>query len=90
MSYKRAPTQRLRGGIPWDMHMRAYEAYCKLYGKQQALIEGGCRGGFGIGELDMLILGWRDELERRDGVKLVRDPRYPPRGEEHLMPERRP
>lgn len=59
---KRAPVQGFSAGIPWEMHLRAYDAYCKLYGKQQALIEGGCRGGFGTGELDRLIPGWRDEL----------------------------
>lgn len=62
---KRAPVQGLAGGIPWSMHLKAYEAYCKKYGAQQALIdlEGrGCRGGFGTEELDMFIPGWRDEL----------------------------
>lgn len=62
---KRAPVQGWHGGIPWDMHLRAYEAYCKAYGPQPALcdLEGkNCRGGFGTSELDMFIPGWRDEL----------------------------
>ncbi len=60
---KMAPVQGYFAGIPWDMHLRAYDAYCKQYsGGQQALIEGGCRGGFGVGELDRYIPGWRDEL----------------------------
>lgn len=65
---KMAPVQRFSAGIPWDMHLRAYDAYCKKYGAQPALIdlEGhGCRGGFGTGELDKFIPGWRDELEER-------------------------
>lgn len=66
MSEKRAPVQGYVQGIPWEMHLRAYNVYCKRYGPQQALIdlEGrNCRGGFGTGELDMFIPGWRDELE---------------------------
>jgi cell division septum initiation protein DivIVA len=57
-----APVQGYAAGIPWAMHLRAYDAYCKLYGKQQALIEGSCRGGFGVEELDSFIPGWREEL----------------------------
>jgi hypothetical protein len=62
---KKAPVQGYAPGIPWDMHMEAYAAYCKKYGKQDALIEGWCRGGFGTEELDMFIPGWRDEIKRR-------------------------
>lgn len=59
---RRAPVQGLTGGIPWSMHLRAYDVYRKKYGDQRALIEGDCRGGFGTGELDMFIPSWRDEL----------------------------
>jgi len=59
---KRAPVQGYSAGIPWSMHLRAYDAYCKRYRPQPALIEGGCRGGFGTEELDMFIPGWREEL----------------------------
>jgi hypothetical protein len=62
---KRAPVQGFRGGIPWSMHLEAYDAYCKKWSKQEALITGGCRGGFGTGELDMLIPGWREKLSER-------------------------
>lgn len=62
---KHAPVQGYSAGIPWDMHLRAYDAYSKRYSPQKALIEGGCRGGFGVGELDMLIPGWREELSVR-------------------------
>jgi hypothetical protein len=40
-----------QGWCPQAVTMRAYEVYCHLYGRQQALVEGGCRGGFGVGEL---------------------------------------
>ncbi len=59
---KLAPVQGFQPGIPWSMHLRAYDAYCKLYGPQKALIEGWCRGGFGTCELDKFIPGWREEI----------------------------
>lgn len=31
--------------------LRAYEVYSKVHSPQPALIEGECRGGFGVGEL---------------------------------------
>lgn len=41
-----------RGGkAPTAVTLRAYEVYAHVYGPQRALIEDGCRGGFGIGEL---------------------------------------
>lgn len=63
---KIAPVQGYASGIPWSLHLKAYEVYCKFYGSQDALIDlagRGCRGGFGVGELDMFIPGWRDEVE---------------------------
>jgi hypothetical protein len=43
---------RVRGAqAPQTVTMRAYEVYCELYGKQEAMVTGGCRGGFGAGEL---------------------------------------
>ncbi|MBB3010628.1 hypothetical protein [Cupriavidus alkaliphilus] len=36
---------------PKVVTMRAYEVYCHLYGEQEAMVTGGCRGGFGSGEL---------------------------------------
>ena len=59
-----APVQGYSAGIPWAMHLRAYDAYCNLYGEQQSLIEGRCRGGFGTSELDKFIPGWREELSQ--------------------------
>lgn len=34
-----------------NVYMAAYEVYSHVHGRQQAMIEGGCRGGFGSGEL---------------------------------------
>lgn len=36
---------------PKVVTMRAYEVYCELYGPQEAMVTGWCRGGFGAGEL---------------------------------------
>jgi molybdopterin converting factor small subunit len=69
---KRAPVQGWPEGIPWHMHLRAYEGYCKKWSAQPALIdlEGrNCRGGFGTGALDMFIPGWRDELSGWTAMK---------------------
>lgn len=41
-----------RGGVcPQSVTLAAYEVYSHVYGPQQAMIEGGCRGGFSEGEL---------------------------------------
>lgn len=48
------PVQTSRQGnaeCPQLVTLRAYEVYCALYGPQQAMITGGCRGGFSAGEL---------------------------------------
>jgi len=64
----KAPVQVGRGGkmyIPWDIHLEAYEAYCKKWSHQTALIDlkgRGCRGGFGTEELDGFVPGWRDRV----------------------------
>lgn len=60
-----APVQGYVAGIPWAMHLRAYDAYCKRHGEQKAMITAGCRGGFHVVELDALIPGWREELSDR-------------------------
>lgn len=66
MAEKRAPVQGYAPGIPWSLHMEAYAVYCKKWGPQPAMIEGWCRGGFHVDELDELVPGWR---ERAAGVK---------------------
>ena len=37
--------------MPKSVTMAAYEVYCEVFAPQEAIITGGCRGGFGIGEL---------------------------------------
>ena len=39
------------GRCPQVVTLKAYEVYRHLYGEQSALVTGGCRGGFGAGEL---------------------------------------
>jgi len=51
------PVQRPHGHpakpllVSKEIALAAYEVYCHVFGPQEALITGGCRGGFGIGEL---------------------------------------
>jgi hypothetical protein len=42
---------RSTGKVPKVVAMAAYEVYCHIYGSQEAMVTGGCRGGFGAGEL---------------------------------------
>lgn len=42
---------RFGGQCPQVVTRAAYEVYCEVFGPQPALITGGCRGGFGVGEL---------------------------------------
>lgn len=60
---KMAPVQGYAPGIPWALHLEAYEVYSKKWAPQPALIdlEGrNCRGGFHVTELDEFIPGWRE------------------------------
>ncbi len=43
------------GRIPTAVHMKAYEVYKACYGEQQALLEGDCRGGFGVNEIVVFL-----------------------------------
>ncbi|MCW2242226.1 hypothetical protein [Azospirillum canadense] len=42
---------RKGGKISKAVTLRAYEVYKAVYGPQEAMITGGCRGGFSTGEL---------------------------------------
>jgi hypothetical protein len=68
-SEKTAPVQGYKAGIPWSLHLEAYDVYCKRWGPQKAMIEGHCRGGFSVGELDMFIPGWRDRVSEIGRLK---------------------
>lgn len=39
------------GRCPKVVTMAAYEVYTAVYGAQEAMVTGGCRGGFSTGEL---------------------------------------
>ena len=41
--------------LPKVVTMAAYEVYCHLYGSQEALVTGWCRGGFSPGELTAFL-----------------------------------
>lgn len=36
---------------PKTVTLRAYEVYCAVHAPQEAIVTGGCRGGFSTGEL---------------------------------------
>ena len=63
--------------VSTKVSLRAYEVYAALYGPQEALITGDCRGGFGAGELIALLYArsfpreeWRQRFqEALDGME---------------------
>lgn len=64
-SPKIAPVQGYMAGIPWSLHLEAYDAYRAKWSGQAAMIDlelRGCRGGFSVGELDDFIPGWRERV----------------------------
>jgi hypothetical protein len=69
---KIAPVQGFTPGIPWSLHLEAYDAYSKKWAPQPAMIdlEGrNCRGGFDVQELDGFIPGWRDKVSEIGQLK---------------------
>jgi len=64
--------------VPEDVYMAAYEVYCHVYGPQEAMITGWCRGGFGIGELVAFLYAksfpkelWRHKVDEAfEGMKV--------------------
>jgi hypothetical protein len=73
-------THGVKGGgcAPQTVTMRAYEVYSHVYGPQEALITGWCRGGFGIGELIAFLYArsfpqneWEERVEEAmNGLRL--------------------
>lgn len=56
--------------MPTVVTMRAYEVYCHVYVPQEAMVTGGCRGGFSVGELLVFLYAhsfpkteWRDKVD---------------------------
>lgn len=48
---RRGKSDPPRSQAPVSVTMRAYEVYCHVYSPQEAMVTGGCRGGFSSGEL---------------------------------------
>lgn len=58
------------GKLRTKVTLKAYEVYSHVYGKQEALITGHCRGGFATGELIAFLYArsfpkneWRQRVE---------------------------
>ena len=64
--------------VPEPVYMAAYEVYSHVWAPQQAMIEGHCRGGFGMEELVAFLYArafprneWRQRFdEAAKGMKL--------------------
>lgn len=61
---------REKATVPEAVYMAAYEVYCEVFSPQPALIEGWCRGGFGLGELTAFLYArsfprkeWRSRVD---------------------------
>lgn len=68
---------RKGGKLTSAVTLRAYEVYKAVYGAQEAMITGGCRGGFSTGELIAFLYArsfpkdeWRARVDEvfRDGM----------------------
>ena len=77
---KMFPIQTQRGAvphplsIPWSIAELAYSVYAANYGKGQSLEYLAQRGGFGPGEMDMFLPGWREmcsEINRLTSGRLT-------------------
>lgn len=60
------------GSIPWSVAEDAYVAYAARYGDSQSLERLAERGGFGLGELDELVPGWRETDQLKGDVRRLR------------------
>lgn len=61
---------RPRGRCPKVVTLAAYEVYAQVFGKQEAMITDGCRGGFSTGELIAFLYAksfprneWRQRID---------------------------
>lgn len=71
--------------LPTAVTLRAYEVYKAVFGEQRAMIEGGCRGGFSLGEIIALLYAYpfpRAEWSRRVDEALRRPPHSAVGGQE--------
>ena len=81
---KQMPIQNLdklgreRLTVPEPVYMAAYEVYCHYWRPQEALVTGGCRGGFAINELVAFLYAkqfpkeqWKEKVrEAWEGMNL--------------------
>lgn len=61
-------SERTESRLPKAVTMRAYEVYKRLYGSQENMVTGGCRGGFSTGELIAFLYAYsfpKDEWDHR-------------------------
>lgn len=63
-------TARLPRRAPVCVTLLVYEVYCEVFGPQEALITGNCRGGFSTGELVAFLYArsfpkgeWRERFD---------------------------
>lgn len=64
------PRNRRPATASSEVVMRAYEVYCHVFGPQEEMVTGHCRGGFGSGELVAFLyarsfpkIEWRDRVD---------------------------
>ncbi len=60
-----APVKEFKPGIPWSLHLEAYEAHCLRYKTNPDLLDlenKNCMGGFTPHQLDFYIPDWRSRL----------------------------
>jgi hypothetical protein len=59
---------QINGRVRESVYMAAYEVYARVYGPQEAMVTGGCRGGFAASELIAFLYARafpRDEWRQR-------------------------
>jgi hypothetical protein len=71
------PIQSERGAkphpirIPWSVAEKAFSVYSTRYGRDQSLERMAERGGFGPGEMDLFLPGWRDEVSEITSLRVA-------------------
>lgn len=66
------------GKVNAGVYLAAYEVYCQVFGAQDALVTGDCRGGLGTGEIIAFLYArsfpreqWRDRVrEASEGMEV--------------------
>lgn len=50
--------------VPWSIAEAAWDVYAARYGREQSVERLAERGGFGWGEMDMFLPGWRELAQK--------------------------